>query len=131
MITGFANGCFDLLHEGHLHLLKAAALSCNRLIVAMNTDESVRRLKGDGRPVENWTQREYSLKATRLVDYVLPFNTEDQLRSLIRELEPDILFKGMDYEGKKVVGSNYARQVVLIDLLPGHSTTALIERMKR
>lgn len=131
MITGFANGCFDLLHEGHLHLLKTAAMHCNRLVVAINSDASVRRLKGPDRPVENIYQRVHGLRATRLVYDIIEFNTETELMVLIAHLGPDILFKGMDYDGKTVVGARHAGQVMLVDLLPGHSTTALIERMKR
>lgn len=131
MTTGFANGCFDLLHEGHLHLLKFAAARCSKLIVAINDDDSIRRLKGPGRPIETLEQRMQALVATRLIDTIVPFCLEIELALLIAGIEPDVMFKGMDYDGKPIVGEHNAKAVVLVDLLPGHSTTALIERMKR
>lgn len=125
-VTGFTNGCFDLLHEGHKHLLSEARKQCDRLIVAINSDESVRRLKGSERPIWNESRR-IGAMCQFGCEYPFIVGDEDHLRHTIRTLRPDVIFKGSDYEGKDVVGSDLAR-VVLIPLLPGYSTTNEIEK---
>ncbi|MBL28601.1 MAG: bifunctional heptose 7-phosphate kinase/heptose 1-phosphate adenyltransferase [Rhodospirillaceae bacterium] len=131
---GFTNGCFDLLHPGHVSLLRQARAACDRLVVGLNSDASVRRLKGDGRPVQSETARAMVLASLAAVDLVVVFAEDTPLR-LIELLRPDVLIKGADYTIETVVGADvvqgYGGRVVLADLVPGHSTTETIARMGR
>jgi D-beta-D-heptose 7-phosphate kinase / D-beta-D-heptose 1-phosphate adenosyltransferase len=130
--VGFANGCFDLIHPGHVHLLTRARAGCDRLIVALNTDASVRRLKGPTRPIQNEDARAIVMASLSPVDMVVLFD-EDTPLELIRALRPDVLIKGADYTVDQVVGGDLVRQwggrVLLVDLREGHSTSGTIRRM--
>ena len=126
----FTNGCFDILHLGHVKYLQKAAGFGDVLIVGLNSDDSVRRLKGSDRPVNPEYDRAYLLAALEAVDYVTIFD-EDTPYELIRIVEPDILVKGGDYAGKEVVGSDIAKEVRLVDFVEGRSTTATIEKMRK
>ena len=133
-IIGFTNGCFDLLHEGHFHLIREAKKRCDFLIIGLNSDESVKILKGENRPIENQEQRLKNLSKMKEVDAVVIFNTETP-ENIIKYLNPDILIKGGDYNKTDIVGSRFVIEnggsVEVIDLLPGFSTTKIInERMK-
>ena len=132
--VGFANGCFDLIHPGHVRLLAQARAACDRLIVALNTDASVRRLKGPTRPVQNETARATVMASLAPVDLVTLFDDDTPLE-LIRLLRPDVLVKGSDYTIDQVVGADlvmgWGGRVKLVDLQEGFSTTATIERMAR
>ena len=129
--VGFTNGCFDILHPGHVSLLAAARGACDRLVVALNTDASVRRLKGSGRPVNTLEQRAQVMAAVRYVDCVVGF-AEDTPLELIRALLPDVLVKGADYTLDRVVGADVVQaaggQVLLAELVAGQSTTRILER---
>ena len=125
----FTNGCFDILHRGHATYLQQAKELGDFLIVGLNSDESIRRLKGESRPVNDLEDRAFLLAALESVDYVIPF-TEDTPYALIKHVIPDILVKGADYEGKEVVGSDIALEVKLIDFVDGKSTSAMIEKIK-
>jgi D-beta-D-heptose 7-phosphate kinase/D-beta-D-heptose 1-phosphate adenosyltransferase len=129
---GFTNGCFDLIHPGHVRLLNKARARCDRLVVGLNTDASVQRLKGPTRPVQNELARTTVMASIGAVDLVMLFD-EDTPLELIQALRPDLLFKGADYRIDQVVGgdfvSSYGGQVSLIDLEQGHSTTGIIKRM--
>ncbi len=131
--VGFANGCFDLIHPGHVHLLSEARAACDRLVVALNTDASVKRLKGPTRPVQNETARATVMASLAPVDLVVLFDEETPLE-LVRALRPDVLVKGSDYRIENVVGAaevqGWGGKVVLVDLQQGHSTTGTIERMR-
>lgn len=131
--VGFTNGCFDLLHPGHVHLLAQARRACDRLIVGLNSDASVQRLKGPERPVQTEAARAAVLGALSAVDLVVLFE-EDTPEALIREIRPDVLIKGADYTVETVVGAefvqSYGGTVVLADLMDGHSTTATIGRLR-
>ena len=126
------NGCFDLLHPGHIAYLEQAATLGDMLVVAVNDDDSVRRLKGDARPVNAIADRMAVLVGLSAVDYVLPFS-EDTPAKLIEALAPDVLVKGGDYVVEEIAGheSVMARggEVVVLDFLEGHSTSSLIERL--
>jgi D-beta-D-heptose 7-phosphate kinase/D-beta-D-heptose 1-phosphate adenosyltransferase len=130
--VGFTNGCFDLIHPGHVRLLAAARAACDRLVVALNSDASVRRLKGPQRPVQNETARATVMASMASADLVLLFE-QDTPEALIRAILPDVLFKGADYRLEEVVGADIVRahggQVVLIPLEQGHSTSATLRRI--
>lgn len=127
---GFTNGCFDLLHPGHMHVLSQAAAQCDHLIVGLNSDASVKRLKGNNRPIQSEQDRARSLAALPSVASVVLF-AEDTPQTLIETLSPDVLVKGGDYVVEDVVGYEHVTsrggQVVIIDTLPGHSTTGFLE----
>ena len=125
----FTNGCFDILHIGHVKYLQKAKTLGDVLIVGLNSNESVKRLKGKDRPVNDEYDRAYLLASLEVVDYVVIFE-EDTPYELIKKVKPDVLVKGKDYEGKKVVGSDIAKEVKLIDFVDGKSTTSIIERIK-
>ncbi len=131
---GFTNGCFDLIHPGHVALLAQSRAACDRLIVGLNTDESVRRLKGADRPIQNETARAIVLASLAAVDLVVPFAEETPL-DLIRALRPDVLVKGADYRLDQVVGADvvqgYGGRVLLAKVIAGHSTSGTIGRMGR
>lgn len=131
--VGFTNGCFDILHPGHVSLLAFARRQCDRLVVALNTDASVQRLKGPTRPVNALEQRAQVMAAIRHVDCVVAFDEDTPLR-IVEALLPDVLVKGADYAIENVVGGDAVRaaggRVVLAELVPGESTTAVIARMK-
>ncbi|WP_457599453.1 D-glycero-beta-D-manno-heptose-7-phosphate kinase [Hydrogenimonas sp.] len=124
----FTNGCFDILHLGHVRYLEKAKSFGDVLIVGVNSDASVRGLKGEDRPVNPEYDRAYLLAALDAVDYVTIFGEETPYE-LIRTLEPDVLVKGGDYEGKEVVGSDIAKEVRLVDFVEGKSTTKIIEKI--
>lgn len=131
--VGFTNGCFDLLHPGHVHLLEQARSWCDRLVIGLNTDASVKRLKGQARPIQSEAARAAVLASLATVDCVALFD-EDTPIELIRTLRPDVLVKGADYTVDQVVGGDivldYGGQVKLAELLPGNSTTATVARIK-
>jgi rfaE bifunctional protein nucleotidyltransferase chain/domain len=129
MTTVFTNGCFDLLHVGHVRLLQFARAQGNALVVGLNSDASVARLK-PGRPIQPVTEREEILRSIRWVDSVVVFD-QDTPEALVRELRPDILVKGSDWRGKKVAGSDYVRRVVFFPIVSGLSTTDLVEKIRR
>lgn len=130
--VGFTNGCFDLLHPGHVQLLTEAAATCDRLIVGMNDDASVRRLKGADRPIQTFPARSAVLAALEMVDLVVGFGDDTPL-NLITDLRPDVLIKGADYSKDQVVGAaeveGWGGKVVLAQILPGHSTTATVKKL--
>ncbi|HUD62645.1 MAG TPA: D-glycero-beta-D-manno-heptose-7-phosphate kinase [Acetobacteraceae bacterium] len=130
--VGFTNGCFDLLHPGHLRLLEEARAACDRLVVGLNSDAGVRRLKGAGRPVQPEAARAAMLASLASVDLVTVFE-EDTPEALITALHPDLLVKGANYTLDQVIGGDLVRgwggRVALVDLVAGHSTTAMVERI--
>ena len=132
-VVVFTNGVFDLLHPGHVDILVAARALGDSLVVGVNTDDSVRRLKGPERPVRSERERAHVLAALESVDAVVLFDADTPLE-LIRVLMPDVLVKGGDYSVETVVGAGdvIARggRVVIVPLTPGHSTTGTVERMR-
>ena len=129
----FTNGVFDLLHPGHISVLFEARQQGDALIVGLNSDASVRRLKGESRPVRAEDERAIVLAALGMVDAVVIFEQDTPLE-LIRALEPDVLVKGGDYTEATVVGAPDVRarggRVVIVPLTPGHSTTAIVEKLR-
>ena len=131
--VGFTNGCFDIVHAGHVSLLSAARAQCDRLLVALNTDPGVRRLKGPNRPVNSLADRAAVVAAVESVDAVISFDEETPIE-LIRRLKPDVLIKGGDYSIEGVVGADVVQanggKVLLVDLVEGRSTTRLIDAIR-
>jgi D-beta-D-heptose 7-phosphate kinase/D-beta-D-heptose 1-phosphate adenosyltransferase len=125
----FTNGCFDILHVGHVKYLQIAKSFGDVLIVGLNSDESVTRLKGPTRPINIAQDRAYLLAALEAVDFVVPFG-EDTPHDLIKMIEPATLVKGGDYEGIKVVGSEFSGELKLVDFVDGKSTTKTIEKIQ-
>ena len=129
----FTNGCFDILHVGHVTYLKAARAMGDRLILGLNSDGSVRRLKGENRPINTADDRKTVLLALEFVDEVIVFDEDTPLR-LIQEVNPDILVKGGDYEVRDIVGYDHVTsnggKVLTIPLVEGVSTTKIIRELK-
>jgi D-beta-D-heptose 7-phosphate kinase/D-beta-D-heptose 1-phosphate adenosyltransferase len=129
----FTNGCFDILHRGHLHLLREAKALGDLLIVAVNSDRSVQQIKGSARPVISQAGRAELIAALEMVDYVILFDEGDPYR-LIDELRPDILAKGGDWSTEQIIGWDIVERgggrVAVIPYLKGFSTTEIIERVR-
>lgn len=130
--VGFTNGCFNLLHPGHLSLLRQARTACDRLVVGSNTDDSVRRLKGENRPVQSELARAAVLASLQLVDMVVLYG-EDTPLALIEAIRPDLMVKGADYRVDQLVGADivqsYGGSVLLAHLKDGFSTTRTVTRI--
>ncbi len=128
----FTNGVFDLLHPGHIDILTAARSRGDALIVGLNTDASVKRLKGPDRPVRNQAERAYVLAALEAVDLVVMFDENTPLE-LIRALRPDAIVKGGDYTVDSIVGAreveSWGGEVIVVPLTPGQSTSSIIEKL--
>jgi len=131
--VGFTNGCFDLIHPGHVSLLVQAAAQCDRLVVGLNSDASVKRLKGPERPIQDELSRALVLAALRPVDTVVIFEDDTPAR-LIEQIRPDVLIKGADYSAGQVVGAEFVQacggRLFLADLTPNQSTSRMVQRMK-
>ena len=129
----FTNGCFDLMHQGHIDYLSQAADHGDVLIIGLNTDASVKRLKGESRPIQDERSRALLLSSLRFVDAVVLFDQETPYE-LIKLVNPDVLVKGSDYSAEEIVGYDIVRakggEVITIDFLDGFSTTGLIEQIK-
>jgi len=130
----FTNGCFDILHLGHIEYLAKAADLGDILVLGMNTDDSVRRIKGDSRPINDERARSFVLAALKFVSGIVFFN-EDTPYDLISTLQPDILVKGSDYTEDEIVGADIVKanggEVVTIELTPGFSTTGTIDKISQ
>jgi D-glycero-beta-D-manno-heptose 1-phosphate adenylyltransferase len=130
----FTNGCFDLLHYGHIHYLAQAREEGDRLVIGLNSDASVQRLKGAGRPINPETTREFLLAALECVDLVVVFEQDTPLE-LIQLLRPDVLVKGGDYRPEDIVGAQEVLagggQVKTLPFVEGHSTTAIAQKIRR
>ena len=130
---GFTNGCFDIIHPGHISLLHHAKNECDKLVVGLNSDSSVEKLKGEGRPIQKENARATVLLALKDVDTVIIFSEETPIK-LIELIKPDVLIKGGDYKIDEIVGAEFIRQnggrVVLSDYKNGHSTSDIIKKIE-
>jgi D-beta-D-heptose 7-phosphate kinase/D-beta-D-heptose 1-phosphate adenosyltransferase len=128
----FTNGCFDIIHRGHVELLKFARSLGDVLVVGLNDDESVRRLKGKNRPINTLEDRAFVLLSIRWVDFVVPFS-EDTPERVIREISPDVLVKGGDYRIEDIAGADFVLskggRVEIFNYLEGYSTTSIIKKI--
>ena len=127
MKIGFVNGCFDVLHVGHISLLEFCKNQCDHLVVAIDSDEKVKASKGKDRPFNNLKDRITMLKSIRYVDEVKSFGSSEELEELVEYIRPDIMVVGSDWEGKEIVGSKFAKQLKYFRRLDGYSTTAILE----
>ena len=132
-IIGFTNGCFDLIHAGHISYLKKAREKCDLLIVGLNSDKSVKKLKGKNRPIIGHNDRAHILSSFPFIDKIILFEELTPI-NLIKKIRPNILFKGKDYKKKDVVGynelSSWEGKVMLIDFVKNRSTSNIIDRIK-
>ena len=127
MKISFVNGCFDVLHPGHIELLNYASSFGDYLIVAIDSDRKVAETKGPDRPIFSQSDRAYMLKEIRCVDVVHIFDTKEELEGLLDSIRPDTLVVGSDWKGKEVVGSQYAKSVKFFDRIGDYSTTKTIQ----
>lgn len=125
----FVNGTFDMLHPGHLLLLARAQQLGQQVIVAIDSDQRVRSIKGPGRPFYSQQERALMLMGLRYVDQVLIFDTDEELELIIKELEPDVMVKGSDWQGKTVIGQEYCKHIEWFDRIPRYSTTKIYENL--
>jgi len=130
----FTNGCFDIIHRGHIEYLAQAANYGDVLIIGLNTDNSVKRIKGESRPIQDQYARAITLAALHFVSAVIFFD-EDTPYELIKKVQPDILIKGSDYKAEDIVGYDIVKakggEVITIDFIPGYSTSSIIEKLKK
>ena len=126
----FVNGTFDIIHPGHLELLYYAKSLGGYLLVALDADERVKRLKGSDRPINDLKTRKLIMSSLKPVDHVVSFATDDELVNTIRSYEPDIMIVGSDYRDKTVIGSKYAKRVEFFDRIDQYSSTKVIEKIK-
>jgi rfaE bifunctional protein nucleotidyltransferase chain/domain len=127
--TVFTNGCFDILHPGHIELFKVGRSLGDKLIVAIDSDEKVRSDKGASRPINNIQYRKSMLESIRYIDLVLTFDSKTELEQLIELYAPDILLIGADWRGREVVGVDYAKEVRFFNRVGNYSTTRVIQNI--
>lgn len=131
-LVGFANGCFDIIHLGHIELLKKAKSKCDFLIIGLNSDKSIRKIKGKNRPILNLKNRLTIMKSIKYVDQVIVFNEKDPLK-VIKKIKPDIIFKGSDYKKKNIIGYSFQKKrnksVEIIKLKGNISTSKIINKL--
>lgn len=123
----FVNGTFDVLHRGHLELLNYAKSLGDHLVVGIDSDGRVKQLKGSSRPIHNQEERKFFLENLKSVDQVFIFNTEQELIQLVKSTEPDIMVVGSDYLSRKVIGSEYAKQLRFFKRIDEYSSTKIIQ----
>ena len=121
------NGCFDVLHRGHFEMFKFAKSLGAFLIVGIDSDEKVKKSKGKERPFNCLQDRVFVLDSIRYIDEVIPFDSEEELESLIKDLKPEVMVIGSDWRGKKVIGQQYAKELIFFDRIGDYSTTKILE----
>ena len=129
MKTVFINGCFDILHRGHLEMFQYARLFGSKLVVAIDSDEKVKLDKGPTRPINSALDRQHMLSCLSFVDDVKIFNSAKELELLIKDLAPDIMIVGSDWRGKHIVGGQFAKEIKYFERINEYSTTKIIERI--
>lgn len=123
----WTNGCFDILHIGHIELFKYAKQQGTKLYVGIDSDEKVKRDKGENRPFNTLNDRVGFLKAIKYIDKVFPFNSTKHLEETIKNIVPDVMVIGGDWKGKTVIGAQYTKELKFFDRIPGYSTTKILE----
>lgn len=127
MKIGFVNGCFDILHIGHISLFEFSKSKCDFLIVAIDSDDRIKQNKGSKRPFNNLQDRMKMLASIRFIDEVTYFRTDEQLSDLVKKHNPDVMIVGEEYRDKCVIGSQYAKKILFFRKLDGYSTTKILE----
>jgi len=127
MKIAFTNGCFDILHLGHIEMLRYAKSLADELVVGIDSDRRIGEKKGKSRPINDSNSRMAILNAIRYVDKVSVFDTDEELIHLVQTINPDIMIIGSDWQGKKVIGSEYAKEIHFFKRIPQYSTTKTIE----
>ena len=127
--VGFVNGCFDLVHKGHLKLIEYCKSQCDYLIIAIDSDEMVKKIKGRDRPVNNQLDRKYFLEQIKGVDKVIIFNSHRFLKQKLKKINPDIMVVGTEYADKYVVGAEFAKELKFFDKVDDYSTTKIIQNL--
>jgi D-beta-D-heptose 7-phosphate kinase/D-beta-D-heptose 1-phosphate adenosyltransferase len=125
----FTNGCFDILHSAHIELLKFAKNQGDILIVGLNSDESIKRLKGESRPINNIDERAKILSLFDFIDYIIVFSDDTPL-NIITMINPDVLIKGSDYNKENIIGKEFVKQIILFDFVQNKSSTRVINKIK-
>ena len=123
----FVNGCFDILHRGHIELFEFAKSHGEYLIVAMDTDARVKQQKGEKRPFNSLIDRQKVVSSIKYVDWVDSFSTDEELIGLVRQASPDVMIVGSDWKGKTIIGSQYAKEVKFFERIDGYSTTNILQ----
>ena len=123
----WTNGCFDILHRGHIELFKYAKSLGGELVVGVDTDEKVKKDKSEDRPINNLQDRIYMLQSIKYIDQVISFDSTEDLRKTIRWYKPDIMVIGSDWKGKDVIGQEFADKLIFFDRIEGYSTTKILE----
>lgn len=125
--TVWVNGCFDVLHRGHIELLKFAKSQGTFLIIGVDTDDRIKEMKGIFRPFNNQEDRVFFLESIGYVDHVELFSSDEELERKLSHVNPDIMVVGSDYKDKKVIGSQHAKKLIFFDRIKGYSTTKILE----
>lgn len=128
MKTVWINGCFDILHRGHIELFKYAKSLDSFVVVGIDADTRVKELKGPSRPINNQDDRKFFLESIKYIDKVVVFNSEDELKTVISMHKPDIMIVGSDYKNKKVIGSEYSKELKFFNRIGNYSTTNILEK---
>ena len=127
MKKGFINGCFDVLHVGHVELIRFARSHCDYLMIALDTDERVASAKGPNRPFNSLKDRETMMRALKGVDELRSFSTDEELTNLVKQCSPDVMIVGSDWEGKNIIGGEHAKKIIYFRRIDGYSTTKILE----
>lgn len=126
-IIGFTNGCFDILHVGHIKLFQHLKNKTERVIIGIDSDRRVSELKGPSRPINNEDDRKLMLESLSFVDEVFVFDSSRELELLVKKINPDLMIVGSDYKNKHVVGSEYAKKLEFFEKINGYSTTRILQ----
>ena len=129
MKTIFTNGCFDILHPGHMRLLKFAKSHGSTLIVGIDSDVRIKAIKGNNRPINNQDFRKEMLLSIRYVDDVIIFNSDLELKSLIKEINPSIMIIGSDWKNKSIIGSEFVKKIIFFDRIENYASTTIIKNI--
>ena len=127
----WTNGCFDILHRGHIELFRYAKSLGEELVVGIDSDEKVKKDKGESRPINNLQDRIYMLQSIKYIDKVVPFDTTKELDDTLKWYKPDIMVIGSDWKGKDVIGQEYTGKLVFFDRIEGYSTTSLLNEYNK